>query len=266
MTRTAEVFAMNELFAMNKISPAQRERILECLREGRSLRAIEAETGHRRETIGRYGRDAASYTPQPTRPKETLGSGVAPSRLLAGAPRPARTVHAGVKTLILGGTTFLGRHLARALVERGHETAMFTRGRRRGDETLAAVRYVGDRDGGLGAIPREGWEAVIDTSGYLPAIVASSCAHLASAGRYLFTSSTSVYDRRASILGDAYAPYTPRVADRPTTIPKTTDPQKNAQRTSFAPSSMIGRSWCAQPGISPKREREILAAWNAGTH
>ena len=43
---------------MNEISPWQRERILERLREGRSLRSIEAETGHRRETISRYGREA----------------------------------------------------------------------------------------------------------------------------------------------------------------------------------------------------------------
>jgi len=51
------------VFAMNEISPAQRKRILERLREGRSLRAIEAETGHRRETIGRYGREAGLLPP-----------------------------------------------------------------------------------------------------------------------------------------------------------------------------------------------------------
>lgn len=52
-----------ELVDMNEISPAQRERILELLRAGRSLRAIEAETGHRRETIGRYGREAGLLAP-----------------------------------------------------------------------------------------------------------------------------------------------------------------------------------------------------------
>jgi len=119
-----------------------------------------------------------------------------------------------VKTLILGGTTFLGRHLARALIERGHETAIFTRGRERGDETLALDRYVGDRDGGLRVVPRDGWDAVIDTSGYVPAIVAASCAHLSSAGRYLFTSSISVYDPTVPIHGDGYAPYTPRIVER----------------------------------------------------
>jgi hypothetical protein len=54
---------MNELFGLNELSPAQRERILERLRQGRSLRAIEAETGHRRETISRYGREAGLLAP-----------------------------------------------------------------------------------------------------------------------------------------------------------------------------------------------------------
>jgi hypothetical protein len=43
---------------MNELTPWQRERILKRLREGRSLRQIESETGHRRETIARYGRRA----------------------------------------------------------------------------------------------------------------------------------------------------------------------------------------------------------------
>jgi len=131
-----------------------------------------------------------------------------------------------VKTLILGGTTFLGRHIARALIERGHETGIFTRGKTHSDETLAVKRYVGDRNGDLSAIPREGWDAVIDTSGYVPAIVAASCAHLATAGRYLFTSSISVYDPTVPIHGDGHAPYTPRVADRPDADPENYGPSK----------------------------------------
>ncbi len=103
---------------------------------------------------------------------------------------------------------------------------MFTRGRARGDETLGLERYVGDRDGGLGAIPGDGWDAVIDTSGYVPAIVAASCAHLASAGRYLFTSSISVYDPTVPIHGDGYAPYAPRMPDRPDDDPENYGPSK----------------------------------------
>ncbi len=117
-----------------------------------------------------------------------------------------------MKTLVLGGTTFLGRHLVGALSERGHEPAIFTRGKTHGDETLALTRYVGERDGGLDAIPRNGWDAVIDTSGYVPAIVAASCAHLVTAGRYLFTSSISVYEATAPIIGADRAPYVARNA------------------------------------------------------
>jgi len=43
---------------MNTLTDAQRERILGLLREGKSLRRIEHETGHRRETIAAYGRRA----------------------------------------------------------------------------------------------------------------------------------------------------------------------------------------------------------------
>ena len=43
---------------MNVLTARQRERILERLRRGDSLRKIQAETGHRRETIARLGRRA----------------------------------------------------------------------------------------------------------------------------------------------------------------------------------------------------------------
>lgn len=41
---------------MNLLTARQRERILERLRRGDSLRKIESETGHRRETVARVGR------------------------------------------------------------------------------------------------------------------------------------------------------------------------------------------------------------------
>ncbi|MBV8425263.1 MAG: hypothetical protein JO349_08720 [Candidatus Eremiobacteraeota bacterium] len=43
---------------MNTLTEQQRERILTLLRQGKSLRRIEFETGHRRETIAAYGRRA----------------------------------------------------------------------------------------------------------------------------------------------------------------------------------------------------------------
>ncbi len=130
------------------------------------------------------------------------------------------------ETLILGGTKFLGRHLARALTERGHATATFTRGKTPGDETIASMRFVGDRLGDLSALPREGWDAVIDTSGYIPADVAASSAHLATTGRYLFTSSLSVYDASGEVVGDGLAPYVPRVASLADDEPENYGPSK----------------------------------------
>ena len=43
---------------MNTLTDAQRDRVLALLREGKSLRRIQDETGHRRETIAAYGRRA----------------------------------------------------------------------------------------------------------------------------------------------------------------------------------------------------------------
>jgi len=43
---------------MNTLTDEQRDRIVRLLREGKSLRQIERQTGHRRETIAYYGRQA----------------------------------------------------------------------------------------------------------------------------------------------------------------------------------------------------------------
>lgn len=48
----------HEACDMNTLTEAQRERVLALLRDGKTLRRIEAETGHRRETIAAYGRRA----------------------------------------------------------------------------------------------------------------------------------------------------------------------------------------------------------------
>jgi 2'-hydroxyisoflavone reductase len=112
-----------------------------------------------------------------------------------------------LNVLILGGTLFLGRHLVRELCERGHSVATFTRGRTAADDGVSITHYIGDRDGELAAIPRDGWDAVIDTSAHWPSWVAASAAHLARAKRYLYTSSISVYDIRHPEIGDGICPY-----------------------------------------------------------
>ncbi len=93
--------------------------------------------------------------------------------------------------LILGGTVFLGRHVVEAALASGHDVTMLTRGLTQ-PELFPEVRRVhGDRDGGLGALPPERWDAVIDTCGFVPRVVAQSL-DLAW-GRYVFVSSVSAY-------------------------------------------------------------------------
>lgn len=102
--------------------------------------------------------------------------------------------HAPLNLLILGGTGFIGPHLVRAAMSRGHRVTIFTRGRRDGDLPEGVTRLVGDRNGQLDALKGGKWDAVIDDSATNPDWVKQSTALLKdSVGRYLFTSSTGVY-------------------------------------------------------------------------
>ncbi len=83
---------------MSEISPAQPERILELLRKERSLRAIEAETGHRRKTIGRYGREAGLFAPLRRSTAHQRSTPSSPLRIRPPSRRadqPAHRVHRG---------------------------------------------------------------------------------------------------------------------------------------------------------------------------
>ncbi|WP_373044881.1 NAD-dependent epimerase/dehydratase family protein [Vulgatibacter sp.] len=98
-----------------------------------------------------------------------------------------------MRLLVLGGTIFLGRHVVEAALERGHEVTTFTRGTTPGLFPQVEELH-GDRDGRLDALRGRSWDAVIDTSGYVPRVVRQSAALLAgSVGHYVFVSSLSVY-------------------------------------------------------------------------
>lgn len=99
-----------------------------------------------------------------------------------------------MKILILGGTKFLGRHLVNAALAAGHEITLFNRGLNNPDLFPEVEKLRGDRDGGLDALRGRRWDAVVDTSGYVPRIVRDSAELLAqSVGMYVFISSMSVY-------------------------------------------------------------------------
>jgi len=99
-----------------------------------------------------------------------------------------------MKLLILGGTVFLGRHLAAQALERGHQVTLFNRGKSNSALFPEARHLTGDRDGGLEALDGHTWDGVIDTCGYIPRVVRASTGVLKSrAAHYTFISSISVY-------------------------------------------------------------------------
>jgi 2'-hydroxyisoflavone reductase len=99
-----------------------------------------------------------------------------------------------VRLLILGGTVFLGYAIAEEAVARGHEVTTFSRGKSASGLLSNVKHLTGDRDGGLQALEQGTWDAVIDTSGYLPRVVKASAELLEGrVGQYTFISSVSVY-------------------------------------------------------------------------
>jgi 2'-hydroxyisoflavone reductase len=99
-----------------------------------------------------------------------------------------------MKLLVLGGTVFLGRHIVDAALAAGHEVTLFNRGMHNADLFPEVEKLRGDRKSDLGALDGRRWDAVIDTSGYVPRVVRMSAEKLADAvDHYTFISSLSVY-------------------------------------------------------------------------
>jgi nucleoside-diphosphate-sugar epimerase len=106
-----------------------------------------------------------------------------------------------VKALLLGGTRFIGHHLAGALLARGHEVTLFHRGRTPSEHGCAAREVLGDRNapGELARLGRSGrFDAVVDFCAYRPeetrvAIEAFS----GRVGRFVHLSTGAVYLVRA---------------------------------------------------------------------
>ena len=113
-----------------------------------------------------------------------------------------------MKILILGGTQFVGRHLAEAALARGHELTLFNRGTKSAGLFPEAEHLTGDRDGaGLEALRGRTFDAVLDTCGYLPRIARQSADLLAeTVFRYVFISTISVYAEFATPHQDETAP------------------------------------------------------------
>lgn len=111
-----------------------------------------------------------------------------------------------MKVLILGGKKFLGIALVEALLKAGDTPVLFNRGRTNPDLFPKVTNLIGDRDGDLEALKRRKWDAVIDTSGFVPRIVKQSAQMLSGkCETYVFISSVAVYqDYRMPDIAENY--------------------------------------------------------------
>jgi 2'-hydroxyisoflavone reductase len=126
-----------------------------------------------------------------------LGSAAVAAGSLSGVAAAAETKNTNtpLDILVLGGTGFIGPHMVREALRRGHSVTLFNRGRTNNGLFPDLETIKGDRGGDLSALEDRKWDAVIDNSGYVPRHVQNSAATLAAnVGQYLYISTISVYD------------------------------------------------------------------------
>lgn len=100
--------------------------------------------------------------------------------------------------LVLGGTGFIGPHMVREALRRGHNVTLFNRGRTNNKLFPDLETIKGDRAGDLEGLEGRRWDAVVDNSGYMPQHVRHSASLLSDyIGHYIFISTISVYESYA---------------------------------------------------------------------
>ena len=156
-----------------------------------------------------------------------------------------------MRLLVLGGTQFLGRQLVDAALEAGDAVTIFHRGRTNPNLFAGHVeRIAGDRDGGLDALAGGEWDAVVDTSGYVPRVVSASAEALADrSGHYTFVSTESVYGDVPEAGIDESAPVAELVDPTVEVIDGETYGGLKALCEAAAEAAMPGRVLNVRPGL-----------------
>ena len=99
-----------------------------------------------------------------------------------------------MRILVIGGSSFVGRGIVAAAIERGHDVTLFNRGKTDPGAFPEAEHLTGDRNGDLSALAGRTWDATVDVCAYVPAQVRSLLSALGEgAGHVTFISTISVY-------------------------------------------------------------------------
>lgn len=128
-----------------------------------------------------------------------LSLGLTP-RILSASPAEAtegvtRSLSARkLRILVLGGTGFIGPHMVRYAVERGHEVTLFNRGRSNTDLFPGLENLIGDRNGDYESLKGRRWDVCMDNNATNPSWVTLSCEVLRdSVDHYIYVSTRSTY-------------------------------------------------------------------------
>jgi len=126
-----------------------------------------------------------------------------------------------MRSLVLGGSTFVGRRLVLQLAGQGHEVSVLNRGRTPSALPPGVGRFTADRtDAGSMRSALEGteWDAIFDVSGFVMVAGGSSIADLLE----LFDGRTAAYVFVSSVMAYQPSPLMPWTEDQPTSTEPTT--------------------------------------------
>jgi nucleoside-diphosphate-sugar epimerase len=154
-----------------------------------------------------------------------------------------------LRILILGGTRFLGPQVVDAARKHGHTLTLFNRGKTHPGLFPDIEKLQGDRDGNLKALEGRKWDAVVDTSGYVPRVVRASADLLKDAVQhYVFVSTISVYAKAEKPGMDESGPVA-TIADPTNENVKENYGALKALCEGAAEQSMPGRVTNVRPGL-----------------
>jgi len=162
---------------------------------------------------------------------------------------PAAVNAAPMKILILGGTAFLGPQIVEAAQARGHVLTLFNRGKTNPGLFPDIEKLHGDRNGDLKSLEGRKWDAVVDTSGFVPRLVSLSATLLApNVKQYVFISTISVFaqDIKPGTAEDGTLATMPDETNEE--VPKYYGALK-ALSEKAATKAMSGRAWNVRPGL-----------------
>lgn len=119
-------------------------------------------------------------------------TGCTPDAKLASGVAAAAT---SKRLLILGGTGFIGPHMVRYALKRGHEVSIFTRGRAEIELPEGVEHLIGDRNDDHTALKGRTWDVVLDNNAQDYRWVQKSTELLRdTVEQYIFVSSISAYE------------------------------------------------------------------------